>query len=105
MVLCGSTPRFPLINNKMFYIMNEVTVSVLPHPISMFFIGALLLGMFAVLIEFSRTKREYREFKREVEETLKSTRTVREDVEKSIEQISRKVDSRIDKALGNLKKD
>ena len=85
--------------------MNEVTVTVLPHPVTMFFIGALLLGMLAVLWEFSRTKREFKEFKREVDESLKTTKTIKDYVEKSIEQVSRKVDSRIDKALGNLKKD
>jgi len=85
--------------------MNEVTVTVLPHPVTMFFIGALLLGMISVLWEFSRTKREFKEFKREVDESLKTTKSIKDYVEKSIEQVSRKVDSRIDKALGNLKKD
>ena len=85
--------------------MNEVTVTVLPHPISMFFIGALLLGMIVVVWEFSRTKRELQEFKKDVNASLKDTEALKAHTEKSIEQISRKVDSRIDKALGNLKKD
>lgn len=84
--------------------MNEVTVSVLPHPISMFFIGAILLGMIAVLWEFSRTKQEFKEYKKSVEENLKSMNSIKSQTEKSIQEISRKVDSRIDKALGNVKK-
>lgn len=84
--------------------MNEVTVTVLPHPVTMFFIGAILLGMIAVLIEFSRTKREFKEHRKSVEDNLKAINSIKVQTEKSIQEISRKVDSRIDKALGNVKK-
>jgi hypothetical protein len=84
--------------------MNEVTVTVLPHPVTMFFIGAILLGMTAVLIEFTRIKREFKEHRKSVEDNLKVINSIKSQTEKSIQEISRKVDSRIDKALGNVKK-
>lgn len=85
--------------------MNEVTVTVLPHPVTMFFIGAMLLGIVLLLIEFSKTRREVRETKKEFNAMNKHIIDVKSHTEKSIQEVSRKVDSRIDKALGNLKKD
>jgi hypothetical protein len=85
--------------------MNEVTVTVLPHPVTMFFIGAMLLGIVLLLIEFSKTRREVRETKKEFNTMNKHIIDVKSYTEKSIQEVSRKVDSRIDKALGNLKKD
>ena len=85
--------------------MNEVTVTVLPHPVTMFFIGAMLLGIVLLLIEFSKTRREVRETKKEFNAMNKHIIDVKSHTEKSIQEVSRKVDSRIDKALGSLKKD
>ncbi len=85
--------------------MNEVTVTVLPHPVTMFFIGAMLLGMVLLLIEFVRTRSEVRKFRKELNDMNKHISDVKSHTEKSIHEVSRKVDSRIDKALGNIKKD
>jgi hypothetical protein len=84
--------------------MNEVTVTVLPHPVTMFFLGAMLLGLVLLLMEFFRTRNEVREFRKEFLVTTKNINDVKIFTEKSIQEISRKVDSRIDKALGNVKK-
>jgi hypothetical protein len=85
--------------------MNEVTVTVLPHPVTMFFIGAMLLGIVLLLVEFFKTRREVREIKKEFNDMNKNIIDIKSHTEKSIQEVSRKVDSRIDKALGNLKKD
>jgi hypothetical protein len=55
-------------------------------------------------MEFFRTRNEVREFRKEFLVTTKNINDVKIFTEKSIQEISRKVDSRIDKALGNVKK-
>lgn len=84
--------------------MNEVTVTVLPHPVTMFFLGGILLGLILLYLEFRRTRQEVRSFRREIEKLEVEINTIKEYVTRSISEVSRKVDSRIDKALGTSKK-
>ena len=85
--------------------MNEVTVTILPHPITMFILGGMLLGIVVLFLEFSKTRNVVRELLREIEKDKEIINSIRENTFKSIQDVSRKVDSRIDKALGNTKKD
>jgi len=84
--------------------MNEVTVTVLPHPVTMFFLGGILLGLVLLYFEFRRTRQEMRSFRREIEKLEADINNIKDYVTRSISEVSRKVDSRIDKALGTSKK-
>lgn len=83
--------------------MNEVTVTVLPHPVTMFFIGAMLLGLVIVFLEFRRTRDEVKLFRREIQTLRDQIEGIKDSTSKAIQEVSRKVDSRIDKALGSKK--
>jgi hypothetical protein len=80
--------------------MHEVVVTALPHPISMFFLGVVILGMALLYIEFKSIKTQLKSFRMEFERLSNDISNVKVETSKSITDISRKVDSRIDKALG-----
>ena len=85
--------------------MNEVTVTVLPHPVTMFILGGMLLGLILLFLEFKRTREMIKTLSKQLEEQNLVINALKEHTIKSIQDVSRKVDSRIDKALGNVKKD
>jgi Na+/alanine symporter len=85
--------------------MNEVTVTVLPHPITMFILGGMLLGLILLFLEFRRTREMIKNLTKQIENQNQTIYSIKEMTTKSIQEVSRKVDSRIDKALGNVKKD
>ena len=84
--------------------MNEVTVTILPHPITMFILGGMLLGLILLFLEYRRTRQMIKNLSNQFESQKQHIYLIKEVTEKSIQEISRKVDSRIDKALGNVKK-
>jgi hypothetical protein len=83
--------------------MNEVTVTVLPHPVTMFFLGSMLLGLLVLFFAYLRTAHEVRTYQNELKKTRDNIEEAKVDINKAVNEISRKVDSRIDKALGNIK--
>jgi hypothetical protein len=84
--------------------MNEVTVTVLPHPITMFMLGGMLLGLILLFLAYMKTSNEVKESKQELLKLSDNIETSKTDISKAVGEISRKVDSRIDKALGSIKK-
>ena len=84
--------------------MNEVTVTVLPHPVTMFFLGGILLGLILMYFEFRRTREEVKGFRKEISVLKDQIELIKDSSSKAIQEISRKVDSRIDKALNGSKK-
>ena len=84
--------------------MNEVTVTVLPHPITMFMLGGMLLGLILLFSVYLKNANEVKEYKREIQKLTDNIETSKVDLSKAVNEISRKVDSRIDKALGSVKK-
>ena len=84
--------------------MNEVTVTILPHPITMFILGGMLLGLILLFLEYRRTRQMIKDLSNQFESQKQMISSIKEITEKSIQEVSRKVDSRIDKALGNVKK-
>lgn len=84
--------------------MNEVTVTVLPHPVTMFMLGGMLLGLILLLMAHLKTTHEIKDYKRELLKLVDNIENSKVDINKSVNEISRKVDSRIDKALGSIKK-
>ena len=84
--------------------MNEVVVTVLPHPVTMFFLGGILLGLILLYFEFRRTREEVKNFRKEISVLKDQIELFKDNSGKAIQEISRKVDSRIDKALNSTKK-
>ena len=84
--------------------MNEVTVTVLPHPVTMFMLGGMLLGLILLFMAYLKTANEVKDYKRELRKLSDNIENSKVDINKAVSEISRKVDSRIDKALGSIKK-
>ena len=84
--------------------MDEVVITALPHPITTFVLGTMIvmsiitwIYLNQVMNKLSRLETENRDIKDQLSNQFKMT-------EKMNQEISRKVDSRIDKALGSIKK-
>lgn len=84
--------------------MNEVVITALPHPITTFVLGIMVVFavitvgyLNRVLARIERVEKENQEMNDKLSNHFKAT-------EKMGQEISRKVDSRIDKALGSIKK-
>ena len=84
--------------------MNEVTVTVLLHPVTMFMLGGMLMGLILLFAAYMKTSNEVKNYKRELHKLSDNIETSKVDINKAVGEISRKVDSRIDKALGSIKK-
>jgi hypothetical protein len=82
---------------------DEVTVSSLPHPISMFFLGIFAVTMIVMLIEVINMKKEKTKLVEAFEEVQTSFEDLREELGSKITEVSKKIDSRVDKAVANLK--
>lgn len=83
---------------------DEVTVSSLPHPISMFLLGIFAVTIIFVLIEVTRMRKEW-EKNRNLLNGFESRFTEhKNETENKISEISKKIDSRVDKALVALSK-
>ena len=83
---------------------DEVTVSSLPHPISMFFLGIFAVTIIFMLTEVIRFKKENEKFKSLAEEINKKLDVSKSEIESKLSDVSKKIDSRVDKALISFKK-
>ena len=84
---------------------DEVTVSSLPHPISMFFLGITLMVTMFLFLEYKRTKEDFKNLKNAVSDLEKTIKEVNSKAEDRITELSKKLDSRIDKAILSIKKE
>lgn len=82
---------------------DEVTVSSLPHPISMFFLGIFAVAMIVMVIEMSNLKKERTKLIEAFEELQGSYEGLKDELSGRITEVSKKIDSRVDKAVANLK--
>ncbi len=84
--------------------MNEVVITALPHPITTFVLGIMIV--FAVITVFflNRTMSKLEQIEKDNTSTKQDFQSHIKHTEKLISEVSRKVDSRIDKALGNINK-
>jgi hypothetical protein len=85
-------------------IQDAVTVSTLPHPISMFFIGVTFIISLYLYMEFLKLRNDIRATLKELTEVKERIHTTKIEVDKVVSELSKKVDSRVDKALDSLKK-
>ena len=83
---------------------DEVTVSSLPHPISMFFLGIFAVTIIFMLTEVIRFKKDNEKFKSLSDEINKKLDVSKSDLEQKLSDVSKKIDSRVDKALISFKK-
>lgn len=83
---------------------DSVTVSTLPHPMSMFMMGIVVVVMIYVIIEHLKLRREMKELHKSSNALKESMDSFKTSVFESINDVSRKVDSRVDKAVESLKK-
>lgn len=83
---------------------DSITVSTLPHPISMFFLGVSFIISLYLFFELSRVRNENRAISKENVEIREKIRQYKIDVDKTVGDLSKKVDSRVDKAIETMKK-
>lgn len=83
---------------------DSITVSTLPHPISMFFLGVSFIISLYLYFELTKVRSENRSIVNENLEIKEKIRQYKIDVDKTIGDLSKKVDSRVDKAIETMKK-
>ena len=83
---------------------DEVTVSSLPHPISMFLLGIMTITLIFVLIEYKRNRIELKANTERINEIEDIIELVNKRTDDKIADISKKIDSRVDKAILTIKK-
>lgn len=94
MNLLQSLPRFT----------DEVTVSSLPHPISMFLLGIMTITVVFLLTEYKRTRSEVKECRESIKELEDIILGLNKKTDEKLAEVSKKVDSRVDKAILAIKK-
>ena len=83
---------------------DSITVSTLPHPISMFFLGVSFIISLYLYLELTKVRTENRAISKENNEIREKIRQYKNDVDKTVGDLSKKVDSRVDKAIEAMKK-
>ena len=83
---------------------DEVTVSSLPHPISMFFLGIFAVAIIFVMIEVNRFKKEIEKMRTDVDSSKVIIPSLKSEFDTKLSEVSKKIDSRVDKALLGFKK-
>ena len=83
---------------------DEVTVSTLPHPLSMFLLGFMLFAVLVLFNEYRRMKKETDDVKKDMKDLRIQLKLDTAELEKKLTDVSKKVDSRVDKAIVSLKK-
>ena len=85
-------------------IQDAITVSTLPHPISMFFIGVTFIVSIYLYLDVVKLRGEVRATIKENNEIKEKLHNTKIEVDRVVSELSKKVDSRVDKALDSLKK-
>jgi hypothetical protein len=89
---------------KMVRMTDEVTVSSLPHPISMFFLGIFGITIIFMWMEVSRSSKRKEKICDDMELLKKEFSGYRTEMSLKFSELSKKIDSRVDKAVVSLKK-
>ena len=94
-------------NKKMTFLQvtqDSITVSTLPHPVSMFFLGVSFIICLYLYFELTKLRSEVRAVSKENTEVKEKIRNTKIEIEKIVGELSKKVDSRVDKAIESMKK-
>ena len=84
--------------------MNEVATTILPHPITMFILGVITLGIIILYREYKNANSRIKEIKDDFKIVIDKMDKHQLSIDEKITSISKKVDSRVDKALLTIKK-
>lgn len=82
---------------------DEVTVSSLPHPISMFFLGTFAITIIVTVIEMNNLRKERKALLESMKELESSVDDFKNQIDQRLSDVSKKIDSRVDKAVSALK--
>lgn len=83
---------------------DAVSVSTLPHPISMFLLGIGSICIVFLFYEYNRTRKQVETFSKELNELKHILQLSDQRTDDKIKDLSKKVDSRVDKAILSIKK-
>jgi len=83
---------------------DEVVVSSLPHPISMFLLGIMIVTVIYVVVDHRKVRDELKEIKQDLKTIQETVGTISKKTDDKIQELSKKVDSRVDKAILAIKK-
>lgn len=83
---------------------DAITVSTLPHPISMFFLGVSFIISLYLYFELTRLRGDVRAVNKENDELKEKIRNTKIEIDRIVSEVSKKVDSRVDKAIESIKK-
>jgi hypothetical protein len=83
---------------------DSVSISTLPHPISMFLLGFTLFAMIFLFIEFRKVSGQLKDSKEEIKELRNKLNTISTEFDIKLSDVSKKIDSRVDKAIIAIKK-
>jgi hypothetical protein len=78
---------------------DSVSVSALPHPISMFLLGFTLFVSIFLFFEFRKIIAQLKEFKSEFSGFDSKLNSMSSEFDTKLSEVSKKVDSRVDKAI------
>ena len=84
--------------------MDEVAVTILPHPVTTFILGIVFLGLIILWFEYRGMKNEVKKFNQSVENLTNKLEETKGEMASNLVEVSKKVDSRVDKAILNMKK-
>lgn len=84
--------------------MDEVAVTILPHPVTTFILGVVFLGLIILWFEYRSMKNEVKKFNQSVENLTNKLEETKGEMASNLVEVSKKVDSRVDKALLNIKR-
>lgn len=84
---------------------DAVSVSTLPHPISMFLLGIGSICIVFLFYEYNRTRKLVETFSKDLNELKNLLHNSDQRTDDKIKDLSKKVDSRVDKAILAIKKD
>lgn len=85
-------------------VQDAISVSTLPHPISMFFLGVSFIISLYLYFELTRLRGDVRAVNKENTELKEKIRNTKIEVDRVVSEVSKKVDSRVDKAIESMKK-
>lgn len=85
-------------------ITDTISVTTLPHPISMFFLGVSFIISLYLYFELTRIRGDIRAISKENSEIKEKIKITKIETDRVVSELSKKVDSRVDKAIESMKK-
>lgn len=84
---------------------DEVVVSSLPHPISMFLLGVFSIAIIFMWIEVQKSSKRKEKVMADMESIKSQVFEFKTEMNTKFSELSKKIDSRVDKAILTIKKE